>query len=227
MNEQNDLEIDNLPNRITIFRVLMIPIVIGCLFIVGLESDAITQEQRSLFGWAAAWVFTVACITDFFDGYIARKRNIVTVFGSFLDPIADKFITVSSLIMLLSLGRIEAIVVIILVVREMYMTSLRLLAMNEGISVPVNDLGKWKTATMMVGIPMLMCNEQWFFIPFPQVGIIFIYIASIISLWSAVLYSFSMVQKLKADRQAKREARKQRKEEKKLQKKAAKDLKNV
>jgi CDP-diacylglycerol--glycerol-3-phosphate 3-phosphatidyltransferase len=227
MNEQNDLEIDNLPNRITIFRVLMIPIVIGCLFIVGLESDLVSPEQRSLFGWIAGWVFTVACITDFFDGYIARKRNIVTVFGSFLDPIADKFITVSSLIMLLSLGRIEAIIVIILVVREMYMTSLRLLAMNEGISVPVNSLGKWKTATMMVGIPMLMCNEQWYFIPFPQIGIIFIYIASIISLWSAVLYSISMVQKLKADRQAKREARKQRKVEKKLKKQASKDLKNV
>jgi CDP-diacylglycerol--glycerol-3-phosphate 3-phosphatidyltransferase len=227
MNEQNDLEIDNLPNRITIFRVLMIPIVIGCLMIVGSESELITPESRSLFGWAAAWVFTIACITDFFDGYIARKRNIVTVFGSFLDPIADKFITVSSLIMLLSLGRIEAVVVIILVVREMYMTSLRLLAMNEGISVPVNSLGKWKTATMMVGIPMLMCNEQWYFLPFPQIGIIFIYIASIISLWSAVLYSISMVQKLKSDRQAKREARKQRKVEKKLQKQAAKDSKNV
>ena len=197
MNEQNDLEIDNLPNRITIFRVLMIPIVIGCLVIVGLDSEWITQEHRSLFGWAAAWTFTIACITDFFDGYIARKRNIVTVFGSFLDPIAAKFITVSSLIMLLALDRISAVVVIILVLREMYMTSLRLLAMNEGISVPVNSLGKWKTATMMVGIPMLMCNEQWFFLPFPEMGITFIYIASIISLWSAVLYSITMIQKLK------------------------------
>lgn len=230
MNEQNDLEIDNLPNRITIFRVLMIPLVIGSLFIVGLESEFITPETKSLFGWIAGWIFTIACITDFFDGYIARKRNIVTVFGSFLDPIADKFITVASLIMLLSLGRISSIVVIILVLREMYMTSLRLLAMNEGISVPVNALGKWKTATMMVGIPMLMANETWYFLPFPQIGRIFIYIASIISLWSAILYSISMVQKLKADRLAKKEAKKKRREEKKQKgmiKEAAESFKDV
>jgi CDP-diacylglycerol--glycerol-3-phosphate 3-phosphatidyltransferase len=214
MSEANDLEIDNLPNRITIFRVLMIPLVIGCLLVVKLEADFFAQETASLFGWAAAWIFTVASITDFFDGYIARKRNIVTVFGSFLDPIADKFITVSSLIMLLALDRISSVVVIILVLREMYMTSLRLLAMNEGISVPVNNLGKWKTATMMAGIPMLMCNENWWIFPFPQLGITLIYIASIISLWSAVLYSVSMVRKLKLDRQAKREAKKLRKMEK-------------
>ncbi len=218
MSEQNDLEIDNLPNRLTIFRILMIPLVIGCLLVASSEFDYISPGYQSTFGWIAGWIFVAASITDFFDGYIARKRNIVTVFGSFLDPIADKFITVSSLIMLASLDRIPAVVVIILVLREMYMTSLRLLAMNEGITVPVSSLGKWKTATMMVGIPMLMANEAWLIFPFPQMGIIFIYIASIISLWSAVSYSISMIQKLKLDRQAKREAKKKRKEEKKLQK---------
>lgn len=227
MSEANDLEIDNLPNRLTIIRVLMIPIVIGCLAIVGLDSELVTPEYASLFGWIAAWTFTIASITDFFDGYIARKRNIVTVFGSFLDPIADKFITVSSLIMLQSLDRIPAVVVIILVLREMYMTSLRLLAMNEGISVPVNNLGKWKTATMMVGIPMLMCNEPWYFLNFPILGNIFIYIASIISLWSAVLYSISMVRKLKLDRQAKRDARREAKRMKKREKQERLDDKKL
>lgn len=219
--EQNDLEIDNLPNRLTIFRVLLIPIVIGTLYIAGSDFEFINDEIISLAGWIAAWTFTIASITDFFDGYIARKRGIVTVFGSFIDPIADKFLTVSSLIMLQALGRIPAWIVIVLVLREMYMTSLRLLASNEGIVVPVNNMGKWKTAIQMVGIPMLMCNEKWWFFPFPQMGITFIYIASILSMWSAISYSISMVGKLKADRIAKREARKQKKLEKKLEKQNA------
>lgn len=216
--EQNDLEIDNLPNRLTIFRIILIPIVIGSLYLANLKVDFMTEELKSNLGWLAAWIFVAASITDFFDGYIARKRGIVTVFGSFIDPIADKFLTVSSLIMLQSLDRIPSPVVIFLVLREMYMTSLRLLATNEGISVPVNNLGKWKTAIMMVGIPMLMCNEPWWIFPFPMMGITFIYIAAIISLWSAILYSISMVQKLKADRILKKEKRKQERLERKKQK---------
>jgi CDP-diacylglycerol--glycerol-3-phosphate 3-phosphatidyltransferase len=216
--DQNDLEIDNLPNRITIFRVLLIPVVIGLLYLANLEIELITPDLKSTIGWIAAWIFVAASITDFFDGYIARKRGIVTVFGSFIDPIADKFLTVSSLIMLQSLDRIPSPVVILLVLREMYMTSLRLLAMNEGISVPVNNLGKWKTAIMMIGIPMLMCNEPWWIFPFPIMGIIFVYIAACISMWSAILYSISMVQKLKTDRIVKREKRKQERLERKKQK---------
>jgi CDP-diacylglycerol--glycerol-3-phosphate 3-phosphatidyltransferase len=213
--EQNDLEIDNLPNRLSIFRVILIPIVIGALYVAGSEFDFITPEMASYAGWFAGWTFVVASITDFFDGYIARKKGIVTVFGSFLDPIADKFLTVSSLIMLQALGRIPAWIVIILVLREMYMTSLRLLASTEGLNVPVNNMGKWKTAIQMVGIPMLMCNEKWWVFPFPQIGIILIYIASILSMWSAASYSAAMVRKLKADRLAKKELRRQKKLEKK------------
>lgn len=152
------------------------------------------------FGWAAAWIFTVASITDFLDGYIARKRDIVTVFGSFIDPIADKFLTVSSLIMLQALGRVPAFIVIILVLREMYMTSLRLLAKNEGLNVPVNNMGKWKTALQMMAIPMLMANEEWWIFPFPIMGMILIYAASILSLWSATGYSYNTIQKLKQKR---------------------------
>ncbi len=219
--EQNDLEINNLPNRLTFFRVLLIPVVIGSLYVASSEYSFMTPELISLAGWVAAWTFTIASITDFFDGYIARRRGIVTVFGSFLDPIADKFLTVSSLIMLQSLGRIPAWIVIVLVLREMYMTSLRLLASHEGIQVPVNDMGKWKTAIQMVGIPMLMCNETWWIFPFPKIGIVLIYIASILSMWSAITYSASMIAKLKADRLAKKELKKQKKLEKKLEKQNA------
>jgi phosphatidylglycerophosphate synthase len=82
----------------------------------------------------------------------------------------------------------------------MYMTSLRLLATNEGVSVPVNMLGKWKTLTMMAGIPLLMAHEPWSLfpsIPMSLVGSILVYVAGIISLWSAIVYTYNMIQKLK------------------------------
>ncbi len=199
----DDLQIDNLPNRLTILRVLLIPIVLFCLYFASKDFSFIS-EYKSLLGWAAAWIFTIASITDFLDGYIARKRNIVTVLGSFLDPIADKFLTVSCLIMLQHLERINAFIVIILVLREMYMTSLRLLAMNEGVQVPVNQIGKWKTAMQMVGIPCLMANEVWNGIPFPVIGHALIYVACILSLWSAIHYTFNMITKLKILRQQKK-----------------------
>ena len=198
----NDLEIDNLPNRLTIFRVALIPVVLLFLYLSNSDHHFF-ENSKSWFGWTAAWLFGLACITDFFDGYIARKRNIVTVFGSFLDPIADKFLTVSSLIMLGSMGRINTFIIIILVLREMYMTSLRLLANNEGVSVPVSWLGKWKTTTMMLGISFLMANETWSVlpvIPIPLIGSILIYISGIISLWSALTYTLSMIAKLKLKR---------------------------
>ena len=219
--ENNDLEIGNLPNYLTILRVLLIPVVIGLLLLS--DSDALWLEKhKSNLGWAAGWIFTLASITDFFDGYIARKRNIVTVFGSFLDPIADKFLTVSSLIMLQSLGRLSAIIVIFLVIREMYMTSLRLLAMNEGVKVPVSNMGKWKTAMMMFGIPFIMANETWSLIPslpLPLIGKLSVYIEAILSLWSSIAYTFHMVQKLKLIRVKKRQERKEnnRKEKKRQQ----------
>ena len=191
----DDLQINNLPNLLTIFRMVLIPVVIACLYF----SD--TEDQGSnLLGWIAGWIFTVASVTDFLDGYIARRRNLVTVFGSFLDPIADKFLTVSSLIMLQALDLIPAPVVIVLVLREMYMTSLRLLAIGEGVKVPVNQIGKWKTAITMIGIPLLMPNENWQGLPLPVMGSTCIYVACILSLWSAVHYTFNMVTSLKRKR---------------------------
>lgn len=211
--EDSDLEIYNLPNYLTIFRMILIPVVIVLLYFSDADSTWL-MEDSSYLGWAAGWIFALASFTDFLDGYIARKRNIVTVFGSFLDPIADKFLTVSSLIMLQSLGRLPAVIVIFLVLREMYMTSLRLLAMNEGVKVPVNNLGKWKTAIMMFGIPFLMANETWSAmpnLPLPFIGLLSIYMAAILSLWSSVTYTVDMIRKLKIIREHKKQQRKLRK----------------
>jgi CDP-diacylglycerol--glycerol-3-phosphate 3-phosphatidyltransferase len=198
----NEWEIDNLPNRLTIFRVFLIPIILGCLFL-NLTDLPWIKSMHSTLGWIAGWTFVAASVTDFFDGYFARKRGIVTVFGSFLDPIADKFLVVSSLIMLQGMGRIPVLIVIILVLREMYINSLRLLANERGFKVPVGQLGKWKTAFQMIGIPMLMAYEKPWGIPMPLLGTIFIYLASIFSLYSALQYSVNLVKKLKLERQKK------------------------
>jgi CDP-diacylglycerol--glycerol-3-phosphate 3-phosphatidyltransferase len=205
--EKNDLEIDNLPNRLTFFRMLMIPVVVMALYFSEDTPPSLTPYQ-DYFGHIACWIFVIASITDFLDGYIARKRNIVTVFGSFLDPIADKFLVVSGLLMLLALDRVHPVVVIILVLREMYMTSLRLLALTEEVEIPVSRLGKWKTASQMVAMPMLMIYENFLGMNLPLIGTILIYISAILSFWSAFRYSLSMIGKLKAKRAEKKKQKK-------------------
>ena len=186
----------------------MIPVVVLALYFTEDAPDFLVNYQDWL-GHVACWIFVIASITDFLDGYIARKRNIVTVFGSFLDPIADKFLVVSSLIMLLALDRVNAIVVIILVLREMYMTSLRLLAMGEGVDVPVSSMGKWKTGTQMVATPMLMIYDDFLGMNLPLIGTILMYLSAFLSMWSAFLYSLSMIKKLKEKRADKKKARKE------------------
>lgn len=213
--DRNDLEIDNLPNRLTFFRILMIPVVVLALYFTQDTPEFILPYQRYL-GHVACWIFAIASITDFFDGYIARKHNIVTVFGSFLDPIADKFLVVSSLLMLSALGRVHPIIVIILVLREMYMTSLRLLAMTEDVNVPVSSMGKWKTGTQMVAIPMLMINEEFMWLDMKFIGTILIYVSAFLSTLSALQYSFHMIQKLREVRAEKKRIKRERKTQRDL-----------
>jgi CDP-diacylglycerol--glycerol-3-phosphate 3-phosphatidyltransferase len=199
--KSHEWDIDNLPNRLTIFRVMLIPVIITTVMMMISGWEAFKPYHFHL-GYIAGWTFVAASITDFFDGYIARKRKIVTVFGSFLDPIADKFLVVTCLILLQALDRLPPLLVIILVLREIYITALRLLAMEKGFTVPVDSSGKWKTALQMVAIPMLFANDYPFKIPFPELGAAFIYIAAILSLYSAAFYSLSTMKKLKAARTA-------------------------
>jgi len=202
----NEWEIDNLPNRLTMFRVVLIPIIIFSLFAT-IGQFEWARNHTNFLNYLAAWTFVAASITDFLDGYIARKKNIVTVFGSFLDPIADKFLVISSLIMLQSLNRVHVLVVLILVLREMYITALRLLAMEKGISVPVGTLGKWKTATQMVGIPLLMAYDTPWGINMPLLGTILMYLSSLFSLYSALEYSVGLLKKIKKIRKEKKKRR--------------------
>lgn len=208
----NEWEIDNLPNRLTMLRVVMIPIIIFSLFFTT-KDERLSADLVNTLNWVAAWTFVAASITDFFDGYIARRRNIVTVFGSFLDPIADKFLVISSLIMLLALERLHVLIVLVLVLREMYITALRLLAMEKGLSVPVGALGKWKTATQMVGIPMLMAHANPFGIPMIKIGEWLVILATVFSLYSALEYSIGLIKKIQKIRKEKKLEKKMRKED--------------
>ncbi|TDJ07706.1 MAG: CDP-diacylglycerol--glycerol-3-phosphate 3-phosphatidyltransferase [Deltaproteobacteria bacterium] len=196
----DEWDIDNLPNRLTMFRIALIPVIIVSLF---LQSTNLLVPYHLVLGHIAGWTFVMASITDFLDGYIARKRKIVTVFGSFLDPIADKCLIVSSLIILLALGRIPVLIVIILVLREIYIMALRLLSLERGFNIKVGQLGKWKTALQMIGIPMLMVNYPLLGIPFPLIGIIMIYATTVLSLYSATEYSIETFRKLKMARKEK------------------------
>jgi CDP-diacylglycerol--glycerol-3-phosphate 3-phosphatidyltransferase len=188
--------------------VVLIPIILLSLCANLVENPWLLSKLK-FFNYLAAWTFVGASITDFFDGYIARKKNIVTVFGSFLDPIADKFLVISSLIMLLALNRLNVLIVLILVLREMYITALRLLAMEKGIIVPVGTLGKWKTATQMVGIPLLMAADSPFGINFTLLGTIAIYLATLFSTYSALQYSVGLISKIQKLRKEKRKEKKE------------------
>jgi CDP-diacylglycerol--glycerol-3-phosphate 3-phosphatidyltransferase len=198
MNTKQDSQwdINNLPNRLTIFRVILVPIIV-LLYIPQVYNIQITDDTLTLINYTAGLIFILAAITDFFDGFFARRRNIVTVFGSFLDPIADKFLVVTSLIILQALNRVHPFIVMILIMREFYITSLRLLASGHQLDVPVSYWGKVKTAVQMVAIPLLFVNDTFQGFSTLLVGSIFIYTASALSLFSALQYSAGLIRMLR------------------------------
>ncbi|MBR1779556.1 MAG: CDP-diacylglycerol--glycerol-3-phosphate 3-phosphatidyltransferase [Clostridia bacterium] len=136
----------NIPNQLTILRILLVPI-----FIYFLLSDYI--ENNLLY---ALIVFILASVTDFFDGKIARKAGLITDFGKFLDPLADKILVLSAFVCFVELGLIGAIPVIIMLTREFLVTSIRLSASSSGKVVSANILGKIKTFTQMISICLIL-----------------------------------------------------------------------
>lgn len=203
--QQNDLEFGTLPNILTSLRVIMIPAIIWLL-----------MQRTNLTDIIAGFTFAAAGVTDYFDGYFARKYKTESVFGKLMDPLADKFLVVSSLCMLQELGRIPALLVITLICREMAITGLRALASSEGLIIGASQSAKWKTATQMVAIPWLMAHEGLWGIPLFQMGQVLIYVSLAISLWSAkdyvVDFFVAIREKRRKKREAKREARKLRRE---------------
>jgi CDP-diacylglycerol--glycerol-3-phosphate 3-phosphatidyltransferase len=180
------------PNFLTLLRILFVPVVVGCLMVHETKWDVI-----------AGLAFTVASITDYFDGYLARVLKVETIYGKLMDPLADKFLVVSALIMLQELGRIHPIVVILLICREMAITGLRALASAEGVIIGASTSAKWKTATQMVAIPLIMAKDGILNIPLMPLGMVLLYISLGISMWSAKDYVVEFFNGLKEARKAK------------------------
>jgi CDP-diacylglycerol--glycerol-3-phosphate 3-phosphatidyltransferase len=187
------------PNYLTLLRVVMVPAVILGLF-----------QKTPAGDLAAAIFFGIAGITDYFDGYLARKHRIETVYGKLMDPLADKFLVICSLIMLQYLDRMSPVVVMILVCRELTITGLRALASAEGVIVGASSGGKWKTALQMTAIPCLMVKEG-LGIPFLAIGMWLTYLSLAFSLWSAQDYIVDFFKGLKVATALRKERRLQKK----------------
>jgi CDP-diacylglycerol--glycerol-3-phosphate 3-phosphatidyltransferase len=184
----------NLPNLLTLARVAAVPLIVIIML----------SDTRAAGLWAAA-IFGAAAVTDFIDGWLARKWGVVTVLGKFLDPLADKLIVMAALIMLIPFGRIPAWAVFLVLGREIIITGLRSIASSEGIVIDASDLGKYKTIYQMVAIPGLLLHYDyyWFFgmrseflhVNMHNFGMFFFVIALALTLWSGFdyLYKFFRV----------------------------------
>lgn len=138
----------NLPNKLTILRVIMIPFFIVFLLV------PITPYDK----WIALAIFIIASITDLLDGKIARKYNLVTNFGKFMDPLADKLLVCSALICLIELGKIPAWMVIVIIAREFIISGFRLVASDSGVVIAASYWGKFKTTFQMVAVCLLIAD---------------------------------------------------------------------
>ncbi len=177
----------NLPNLLTLARIAIVPVFIIFLFF----------DSRSASFWAAA-LFSIAAVTDAVDGWLARRWEIETAFGKFLDPLADKLIVMSALVMMIPMGRVPAWAVFVILARDVIVSGIRSIASVEGTVIAASDLGKYKTIFQMVAIVGLLLHYDyyWFFglqweifhVSMHNVGIVFFYISLGLTLWSGVDY---------------------------------------
>ncbi len=164
----------NLPNRLTIIRTVMIP-----FFLIFMYTDFWGNTNKII----AVAIFIAACITDFLDGRIARKKNMVTNFGKFMDPLADKLLVCSALIALVDLGKVQSWVVIVIVAREFIISGFRLVASDSGVVIAASYWGKFKTTFQMIMIILLVLDIDWPFMPVIEQVVIYVAVAlTIISL---------------------------------------------
>jgi CDP-diacylglycerol---glycerol-3-phosphate 3-phosphatidyltransferase len=175
----------NTPNAITLVRIAMIPVFLY-----------FTYVESRLNSFIAGMVYAVTGTTDFLDGWIARRKGLVTVIGKFLDPLADKLIVMSALIMLVHLGRVAAWVVIVIMAREFLVNGLRTIAMSEGIVIAAGQEGKSKTAFQVAAITFLLIHYTypvdaiffWFDLDANAVGTWLLYGSLVLAVWSAWNY---------------------------------------
>jgi CDP-diacylglycerol--glycerol-3-phosphate 3-phosphatidyltransferase len=175
----------NFPLFLTWCRIVAIPLFVAVLYV---PEDWIAEKSRNVI---SMWIFIGAAVTDWLDGYLARKWNQTTSFGAFLDPVADKLMVAAALIVLTEFGRIYAIVALIIIGREITISALRewMAQIGQSKSVAVNMAGKLKTIAQLVAIPFLLYDD-WLFGLFETrpVGHLLIGVAAVITLWSMVVY---------------------------------------
>jgi len=178
-------ELLNAPNLLTLGRIALIPLLLYLLYY---------ENRRNSF-WAAA-IYSVCALSDWVDGWLARISDKVTTLGKFLDPLADKVIVLSALVMLVRLGRVPVWVVVVIVAREFLISGLRTIAVSEGLVIVASQGGKWKTSLQLTGIICLMLHYHYpvdfFFgtamIDFQAVGLVLLYLSLVPSLVSAADY---------------------------------------
>jgi CDP-diacylglycerol--glycerol-3-phosphate 3-phosphatidyltransferase len=175
--EENSATLWNTPNAISFLRVAAIPFVVGFLFF----PDPLSSFLAALF-------FLVASLTDLLDGYIARQQKTETAVGKLLDPMADKLLINSALIMLISLGRIPAWMVVLIVGREVAVTGLRGIATTQGLVIAASNWGKAKLIFQSMASIGLILHYEYLGIDFHSLGMVLLWIALGITLWSGLDY---------------------------------------
>lgn len=174
----------NLPNKLTVLRVIMVP-----FFVFFMLTDAGGAANK----WIALVLFCVASLTDMLDGKIARARNLVTNFGKFMDPLADKLLVCSAMICLISSGKLEAWFVIVIIAREFIISGFRLVASDNGIVIAASYWGKFKTVSQMAMIIVLIADFGGIF---DMIGIALIWVSLILTVVSLIDYVAKNVQVL-------------------------------
>lgn len=190
----------NLPNILTISRIVVIPVIFLSVYI-----------PQTWWWWhlLAAVLFVIAAITDYFDGYFARKRNEISVFGRLLDPIADKLLVVSALLIIVANGvlwtKLSYIPVMVILGREVLVSGLREFLANVKISMPVTNLAKWKTGFQMTSLSMILFKFVPGLIGFGYLGEILLWIAGILTFITGYEYFQKSLDYIKATSKAKKE----------------------
>jgi CDP-diacylglycerol---glycerol-3-phosphate 3-phosphatidyltransferase len=172
----------NLPTILTLSRIVLIPVFVFTVYL------------HPVFG---AFIFGIASLTDFFDGYLARRSGDITKFGIILDPIADKFLIISALIVLVDMARLPAWIAITIIVREFLVTGLRVVALSKDIVIAAELGGKIKTTMQITAILCLILSNSIFGLDLYDIGLVFIWIALIVSIFSGIQYTILFGKKLK------------------------------
>jgi len=172
----------NVPNILTLSRIAAIPAVVLLMYYRAWYPEAGLASQ------IAAGTFALACITDLIDGHIARSYKVITNLGKFLDPLADKLLILSALVMLVRLEWAPAWVVIIILARELGVTGMRAMAADEGIVISADRFGKLKTLTQSFAIGILIWNVPLFGLDLNPVGMVLLYVALALTVFSGVNY---------------------------------------